>query len=181
MTQRSLIFAGVLSALAATASAQGPDNISISSVLAVGSRVRVTTAALPRTKGLVVALDESAVTLATDASVMKMPLTSITALDVSLSRKRNWLKGAAIGLGVGLIIGLTAPVDTNDCAASFSQPNECSRGAAIGNGLLGGGVLGVGIGALIQTDRWSAVTLSATRPQARYGQRAVGLVAAVRF
>ena len=181
MTQRSLIFAAVLSALAATASAQGPDNTSLSSVLAVGSRVRITSAALARTKGLVAGLDESAVTLATDAGVIKMPLTSITALDVSLSRKRNWLKGAAIGLGVGLIIGLTTPVDPNNCVFSSNSTNECSRGAALGSGLLGGGLLGAGIGALITTDRWSAVTLSVARPQARYGRPSIGLVMAARF
>jgi hypothetical protein len=187
MTLRSLIFASVLPAIAVTASAQGqgPDITSGRLVLAIGSRVRITSTALQgRPKGLVVALDESVVTLATDGGLpVKIPLASITALETSLGRKRNWLKGAAIGAVGGLIVGLAAPVDPNDllCGSSSYSTNFCSRGEAVATSSLGGAVLGAGIGALIRSDRWSAVTLTVARPQGRYGQSALRLVATVRF
>jgi hypothetical protein len=104
MTIRSLIIAAVLSAFAATASAQAQNTTSLNALFAVGSRVRVTSTALQgRTMGLVAALDEGVATLATDSGLVKIPVTSITAFDVSLGRKRQWLMGAAIGSGVGLL------------------------------------------------------------------------------
>jgi len=179
MTQRSVSFAVVLLALTATASAQGQDNTSASPVLAVGSRVRITSTATPgRTRGMVQALDESVVTLATDTGVIKMPLTSITALDVSLGRKRNWLKGAAIGLVGGLILGSLTPLAERDV---LNGSDGTTRGEAIAGGAFTGVLFGAGIGAVIRTERWSKVTLSAAQPRVQNGGRAVGLVAAVRF
>jgi hypothetical protein len=187
MTPRSLIFASVLPALAVTASAQeqGQDITSPRLVLAIGSRVRITSTAVQgRPKGLVVALDEGVVTLATDGGLpVKVPLASITALETSLGRKRNWLKGAAIGALGGLVVGLAAPVDSNDllCGSSSYSANFCSRGEAVATSSLGGAALGAGIGALIKSDRWGSVTLAVARPQGRLTQSAFGLAATIRF
>ena len=180
MTQRSLMFAAVLLVLTATASANGQDNTSVSPVPAVGSRVRITsTATQGRVRGVVGALDETVVTLATDAGVTKIPLTTITASEVSLGRKRNWRWGAAIGLAGGLILGSVSPLEEPDPFVGFAGT---TRGQEIVGGALVGVLLGAGIGALVRTERWSAVTLIAIQPRdQRNGQRAVGLVAAVRF
>jgi hypothetical protein len=181
MTLRFLIFAGVLSAFPVAASAQGQDNTSVSPVLAVGSRVRITsTAVQARPEGLVVALDESVVTLAADGgSLVKIPLTSITVLEVSLGRKRNWLKGAAIGAAAGLASGLFMKVDPDNCEGGVEA--FCSRAEALEINAVIFALLGAGIGAAIKSDRWSIVTLSPPRPAARYGRPPFGLVVALRF
>lgn len=181
MKLRSPIIAGVLSILAVTTSAQESHKTSVASVLAVGGRVRLrSTAVQGRPQGLVVALDEAVLTLATDGGVpVKIPLTSITALETSLGRKRNTLKGLGIGAVSGLLLGLALPVDPNNCG--YYSSNACSRGEAVSAGAVGFGLVGAGIGALIKNDRWSPVTLNVARPQARHGQPAFGLVLALRF
>lgn len=172
MTMRSLTFVGVLSALAVTASAQGQDNRSVSPVL-VGSRVRITLSAVhARLTGLVVALDESDVTLAPDGGgVVKIPVPSITGLEVSRGRQGHVAQGAWIGFGVGLIAGLSTPADET----------YFPREMAVVSNLLVGSLVGAAIGAVIKSDRWSVGTLSAARPQVRYGRPPFGLVVAVRF
>ena len=179
---------------------QTQDNTSVRAALTMGSRVRIrSTAVQGRLKGVVLAVDESVVTLATDGGgPVVIPLTTITALETSPGRRRNWLKGAAIGAGAGLIMGLTAEVETTSyCSFSAAEKADykadyyfgrtrvvfdtsayCSRAAAVRDGLITSAIAGAGIGALIKTDRWTAVTLSVA-PLARPGQSGFGL--AVRF
>src|SRR6185436_5978071 len=147
MTLRSPIIAGVLSMLPVVASAQEPAPTSPASLLAVGSRVRlVSTAMQARPHGLVVALDDRVVTLATDDGLpVRVPLASITALETSLGRKRNTLKGLGIGAAAGLLFGLAFPVDPNTCG--YYSDNFCSRGEAVSGGALAFGALGASVGA----------------------------------
>lgn len=108
MDLRATTMAFILPTLAAAAAAQEQTKEPLTSVLVVGSRVRlVSTAVQARPQGLVVALDEGTLTLATDAGTpLKLPTTSITALETSLGRKRNTLKGLGIGVATGLLLGL---------------------------------------------------------------------------
>lgn len=186
MTLRSTIIAGIVSTLAVSTWAQEPAGMSVTSVVAVGSRVRLrSTAVQARPRGLVVALDESALTLATEGGPLKIPLNSITALETSLGRKGNAIKGLAIGAVSGVLIGFTAPVDPNDCGyepgTTRKNANFCSRGAALLGGVLVGGGMGAGIGALVKSERWAPVTLNLTTRQARDGRSAFAFVVGVRF
>ena len=94
-------------------------------------------------------------------------MASITSLEVSLGRKRNTIRGLVIGAASGVLIGVIAPVDPNNCG--YYSDNFCSREKALLGGVVGGGGLGAGIGALIKSDRWSRVTVNAT------GQIGLGL------
>ncbi len=153
----------VLAILATGVSAQnttGP----LSSVLVIGSRVRITSSTFDaRPTGMVTALDEGELTIAIDERIpLKVPLASITRLETSLGRKRNTLKGLGIGAASGLLLGLVMPVDPDNCG--YYSDNFCSRGESLLGGTLGAALIGAGIGALIKSDRWSRLTLNATGP-----------------
>ena len=181
MDLRATTMAFILATLAAAASAQEQTKAPLTSILVVGSRVRlVSTAVQARPQGLVVALDESTLTLATDAGTpLKLPTSSITALETSLGRKRNTLKGLGIGVVSGLLLGLAFSVDPNDCG--YYSSHFCSRGEAVAGGALGFAALGAGVGALVKSDRWSPVLLGAPARRARHGPPAAGLGVTIRF
>ena len=169
MKRTGLLVATILSSFAAGVSAQttsGP----LSSVLTVGSRVRVTALGFAsRPAGMVTALDETSLALAIDDRIpIKVPLASITALETSMGRRRNTIKGLVIGAGAGLLLGLVMPVDPVTCNDYYST-DFCSREEALFGGTIAFGAIGAGIGALIKTDRWSRVTVNAA------GQVGVGV------
>ena len=170
----------LLSVLAASASAQEQSNPLSGSPVVVGSRVRLrSTAVQGRPRGLVVALDDTSLTLSTDGGLpLKVGLASITSLDASLGRKRNALKGLAAGALAGVLIGLSFAVDPNNCGPEST--NLCSRGEGLVGGSIVFGGIGAGVGALIKSDRWAPVTLSAT-PQVDRRGRGLGLAIALRF
>jgi hypothetical protein len=181
MKLRSTILAGLLSSVAAPLWAQ-PAGPALGSVLSVGSRVRLKSDAIGgEHRGLVVSLDEGALTLASDGGgvPLKLPLASITAADASLGRKRHTLQGAAVGAAVGLALGLGYSVNPDDCGVN--SENFCSRGEALAGGSLGGAGLGALVGALIKTDRWAPITLRAANARGRRDARSFGLGVAVRF
>ena len=137
----------------------------LSSVVMVGSRVRLHSSAMPgQIRGLVAALDQNTVTVATDGGVpVKVPLASLISLDASLGRHRKTLKGLAIGTGLGLALGAIWTVDPDDCG-DYSE-NYCTRGDALATNAAGGAAMGAIIGFFIKRDRWSSVTLAPVLPQ----------------
>ncbi len=186
MRMPALIFAVVLAISAVPVAAQAQDAPSGSAVVVTGSRVRVmSTVATSRLEGLVVALDYRVVTLATNSGIVTIPLTSITATERSLGRKRNGLKGTAIGAVIGLVLGLTLSPEESGGLCGFNygtgSPVKCSRGQAAGMMLAGGAAWGALFGALIQTERWSPVTLSAANAPTPSGRPAFRIGVAVRF
>jgi hypothetical protein len=166
--------------LTGLAAAQEPPPGSPASVLTVGSRIRVvSTAVSARLEGAVVAVDETQLTLAPDGGTpLKLPLQSVTRMEVSLGRKRNPLWGMLIGGLAFAALGAAAPVDPNDCGEN--SDNLCSRGEAIGGLALVGAGLGAGVGALIKTERWAPIAVGGPRV-GRRGTRAIGIGVAIRF
>jgi hypothetical protein len=179
---RIFSMAALVLAAAALAAAQEPPATTALSTLTVGSRVRVlSTAVQARLDGVVVEMDERALTVAPSGGLpLKVPLGSITQLDVGLGRRGNARRGLVIGLLAGLALGLAFSVDPGDCG--FESDHFCSRGEAIAGGVLTFGGLGAGIGALVKTDRWAPLTMGPPRPgitDAR--RRGVGVAVAFRF
>ena len=178
MRLKNRIAIGAVAALTAltaptvVASAQQPQDVPLSTVVAVGTSVRVTSTAVGgKLQGIVAAVDEKLLTLSRDGGPpVTMPLTSITALDMHVGRKRNTVKGAWIGALGGALVGLLYPVDSDDpgCGLNSTQgrgqlQGACSRGEALAFFTVGGLADGAIIGALIKSDRWSPVTFDPAR------------------
>jgi hypothetical protein len=100
--------------------------------------------------GVVETVDPTELTIVRRDQV-KLPLSAIRSVDVSVGKKRMWWQGLGFGVLVGLIAGATAPV--GDCSPNNAD-YFCTRGEAIGvNTLVLGGTFTV-VGALFKTDRW---------------------------
>jgi hypothetical protein len=151
----------LLTATAATASGQEvAEAPSLPSVIDVGTRVRLRSTVLTgQPRGLVVEKDENTLTLATESGPLKIPVRSVTSLDASLGRKRRTWEGLAAGAILGALVGFGDTVDRDTCRL-FSDV-YCSRGEAVAVDAAAMALVGAGVGALIKSDRWSAVTLQA--------------------
>lgn len=126
------------------------------SPLTIGTRVRVRSTILPiRFAGPVVTLDEKVLTVDGGGGPLNIPLDSIEVLELSLGRKRQWLKGLGAGALAGFGLGFAYPVDPRDCDAD--SPNFCSRGEAVGASTFVFAAIGAAIGALFKADRWALV------------------------
>jgi hypothetical protein len=122
--------------------------------LAPGTRVRVTSSTAPDpVRGEVASMDGVVLTLSADnGREVRLPIGTITAIDTSLGRRRQWLLGLSIGAVTGVLTGLAASVDPNNCGSD--APSFCSRGAAIGGATAFMSGLGVVIGGLTTRERW---------------------------
>ena len=178
---RVISVVAVLLGSATSVAGQEPAVASVVSTLTPGTRVRVlTTIVQSRVRGVVVAVDDTVLTLAPEGGLpLKVSLLSITQMDVSLGQRRNTLKGLAIGVLSGIALGFAMPVDPETCY-SQNTTSFCSRRDAIGGGtvLLGG--LGTVIGALIKTDRWAPISVG-LRSAATTRGRALEVALALRF
>jgi hypothetical protein len=130
-----------------------------------GARVRVT-GGMParRYVGSLVAVDGDSLRLAGKrGEVEALPLRSVIRLEQSAGRRPNYTKGALIGGGVGLALGLGVGAVGNGLAEGGCEgPGDCGnlgQSLAIG-GAVGAG-LGAGIGVLLATvfkgERWQPV------------------------
>ena len=138
-----------------------------------GDRVRVTTPDRGRYDGTVHAIPGDFLTVDT----LTVPRASITRLEVHRGRKGHALLGAGIGAVALGAVGVAAGIEFCESFGSCSTRDEA---AALGGGagVLVGGLMGLGIGALIKSDRWEEVPLDQLRvnfaPQ-RGGRFAFGL------
>jgi hypothetical protein len=139
--QRLLLITGALTSLAVAGRPDDTQSV-LPPEVQLGSRVRLRTSDVPAgVEGLVVALDDRVLTIAADKGVpVKVPVTSLTSLQVGSGKKRNALKGFIIGAAVGLL------------GYALDDQREESGGLWLGSPLLG-----AGIGALVKTDRWHDV------------------------
>ena len=132
-------------------------NVSAQIVAAEGSRIRVKTAD-SKSVGTLTEKTEQQLTLRLEnGSVIRVPWVNVERLDVSLGKSGNVGKGALIGLGAGVLVGIV--VAQNDCEGSsfvFESETECTGFAALAHGVIGlaGGAL---VGAFVKTERWKEV------------------------
>ena len=149
-----------------------------------GSRIRVTAPALGVDKlvGTSVEADATRIRVQADdqAAPMTISLTDVTRLEVSQGRKSNALKGLGIGALIGAPIGAVLGV----LASEGSGENLCTGTtvacAAVGAAAVGvaGALVGLGVGALIKSERWEEVPLDRLRVNIvplRDGRFALGL------
>lgn len=144
--------------------AKGQTGPSLASIVPVGARVRVRMLpAQHAVTGIVLAVDDTHLSVAPEgAFALKIPVESITALDLSVGRKRHWLLGLGIGAASGVAIGFASSVDPFDCG--YDSPNFCTRGEAVGASVFGMSLLGTGIGALVNRERWLSVPVRLSPP-----------------
>lgn len=131
----------------------------------VGSRIRLRAprAVEGRIQGSVMELDEKSVLISTDDRIpLRIPREAITQLEVSTGLRRQTLKGALIGAGVGA--GLSALVPWEDyCGGLESDPSCPSKAESVVVGAGGGAVWGVLVGLMVKGDRWGKVPLEGVR------------------
>ncbi len=150
-----------------------------------GGRIRVTapTLGVDKLVGTSVEADATRIRVQADdqASPMTISLADMTRLEVSQGRKSNALKGlligSIVGVSTGAILGLAASL-----AESYDNPcadNEVEC-VAVGAAAFGvtGALVGLGIGALLKSERWEEVPLDRLRVNIvphRDGRFALGL------
>jgi hypothetical protein len=153
-------------------------------VLPSGVRARLSTVAIPGPlHGFVVRNDADSITfLLEDGGEKVVPINTLTRLEISGSRKSNFLKGVLFGAAGGVALGFVMPIDSSDsCNSSI---DFCSRGEAVAGGVTVGVIAGAIAGALIRTERWTSVDITALRgANARGGRdlRAASLSFRIRF
>jgi len=160
--RRAPLAIAVVLAFATVAAAQTPAP-SLASSLTIGQRVRVHSNAEPRSIiGGISAVDDEFLTVVPDGrSAVKIPAREIASVDASRGRKRNWLKGLAVGVAIGVASGFAFEVDPAYCGPDTAY--FCSRGEAVGAGTIVFGAIGAGIGAFITSERWTPIDGSGRR------------------
>ena len=176
-----------LAALLVTAPGAAPQGLE---PVAPGARVRITALGLGLVKatgtvressggGLTLELDDHRA----DPRVRTIDRAQINQLDLSVRRKRNFVRGLGIGGLTGGTLGIFAGLASGDdecrrgefCIFELSAGDKAVLGA-LGGGLLGGAA-GLLIGGLVKRDVWTAVlrdeTGLAIRPALGEGGRGV--------
>jgi len=176
-----LVMAMLGTSLAEAGRAQEPPGATVASALTEGARVRLLwSTANARVSGVVVGVDGTVVTIAPDGGLpLKIPLRSVTKMDVSLGAKRNTLKGLAIGVLSGIAMGFAVSLDPETCNYPEST-SFCSRGEAVGGFTLVFGGIGAAVGAMIWTERWAPISVG-LRTSGEAKGRAAEVAVAVRF
>ena len=174
--------APLLLLLATAASPQEGASAELKSLLLPGSRVRLVSSAVgARLHGTVIVVDDKELTLMGDGQpAMRVPLGSISEMDVRVSGRRHWRRGLVIGAASGLLMGFSddaAPVNRNNCGR-YSD-NFCSRGEAVAGMTGAGALMGAGIGALFKADQWAPVRIG--RPTVGSDRRGFAVTVALRF
>lgn len=135
--------------------ASRPDSASAQSnpayPVVAGSKIRVEapTFLAGQFEGTVKEIDDQSLLIEiANRPAIRVQREAITQLDVSLGRRRHFLKGAKIGAGIGAVLAVLAAGEMR-----LGEP----LAVAATSGVLVGGMYGAAIGALVKTDRWAAV------------------------
>ena len=124
----------------------------------VGDRVRVTAAlGVRELVGTYIAVRGDTLELESEATLLAIPMASVTRLEVVAGRKSGLVKGGIVGLMVGVGIGVAK---VSGCGSG----DDCfDAGLWLSAPPLAGMLLGGVVGALIKTDRWEEVPLDRLR------------------
>jgi hypothetical protein len=164
------------------------------SVVAPGTRVRITTRALERLEGTVTAWRGDTLTLRPKKGLLtEVPMGEVSDLSVVHGRRPNpWggaVKGMVLGGGTGLVI-LSAMCGEQDIdpGAGEGSPDTCSWSDVgfllMGTGALtvAGGVVGLVVGTVVGVEAWRPVPLPGPRLTLRPLPRGgVGVGFSIRF
>jgi hypothetical protein len=174
---KTSILAVLLGLLATEVRAQAP---APALELPVGARVRLRTQSAPGgwIKGVLASADSERIALVPEgappigANKLGIPRETVTRLELSIGRKKQWLGGLVIGAALGVALGFTTDVDPSNCGFD----SFCSRGEAVA----ASGATLAGIGALVgcafKRDVWVPVGLDALGPPpVRLARAGVGL------
>jgi hypothetical protein len=110
-----------------------------------------------------------------DETVVAVGLGTVERVQVSLGKRRNTLKGAAWGGGIGLGLGVLAATSLPDCGPGFEDWLwwcEGDEAVVILGTTLGVAAWGALIGTFIKSERWGEVppaTLSLLSERGRVG------------
>jgi hypothetical protein len=149
----AIVGAGLMSAGAASPG----DSASVAPVH-VGDRVRVSAPSVSGSdiRGTLVALDAKTLILAPERKgpTIELSRSQVERLQVLAGKKRNWLAGAVVGAGAGLVLSVSYCGDP-PLGGTCDRMQVTTTLGAIG---AAGGAL---FGALIVTDRWKTVPANA--------------------
>jgi|SRR5262245_11780701 len=88
---------------------------------------------------------------------LSVPEDSIQGMELSRGKKRPWLKGTLVGMAIGGLFMAAAPLE-NPCPPGVQASMTCETKASnVQAGLLGGGIIGLVVGASRRVDRWESV------------------------
>lgn len=169
MRQRALILAVMLVVPVGGALAQPVADPALLT-LPMGARVRLQSLAAPGNwvQGVLVGADSTGVAIVPEnapplgANQLRLPSASVARFELQTGSKRHWLYGLVAGVALGVALGFTSEVDPVACEYDYNY--ECSRGEALAFYGATMGAVGAGIGALIKTDKWTAVAIDALAP-----------------
>lgn len=137
--------------------------------VAVGTRVRVTapTSDLERHVTTIMDVRGDSIVVGVRGSSRIIGLADVTALDASTGRRRQVLRNAGLGLGIGVIAGAVIGAATHEeceyrgLGSCIMAPESATESAALGGILFGiaGLATGAVVGVLHRADRWAPVDL----------------------
>ena len=145
-----------------------------------------------RVVGSIWSMEHDAILVKNETNITwRIAYPAITRLEVAAGQKSNWLIGGVVGVLLGGALGGTGTyLVCQSLDLGFGTPTSGEREAACRSGAVkgliaggvGGAIIGMGIGALIKTDRWKEVPLDRLRlqPVATFDGR-FGIAASVRF
>jgi len=129
-----------------------------------GARVRFDLPGVHRVEGLVLAAGDTLDIAQRGGARVRVPLAAVDRLELSQGKSamRGGLRGVRWGAAIGGIMGVVMLPSMRVCESveSCDRPRRLDAGESLsflGTMGLGGAVWGIGIGAAIGSERWSAV------------------------
>lgn len=91
---------------------------------------------------------------------MTIPIASVTGLEVSRGRRSRWARGLGVGSFAGAVVGAAyGGTNAGTQSGEIDLPTEVAIGLGAAVVGAGGALVGLVVGALIETDDWERVPL----------------------